>query len=77
MKSHSEGYERQKLQRQLTDLRKSFEVLKALGDKPSVKMRTLVRLIDLKLEWLTKNKLARTKLMKYERKIKRLTKKLG
>jgi hypothetical protein len=78
MKSHhQEADEGHKLREQRATLLKSFVVLKALGEKPSKHMRVLVRLIDLKLEWLTKNKLARTKLMKYDRKIKRLQRKLN
>jgi len=78
MKSHNDESSRQNIVKaQLADLRRTIEVAKILGVKSSKHQRTLLRLFELNLEWLTKTKLAQTKLIKYNRKIKRWTRKLN
>ena len=78
MKSHNSEQSRQNIVKaQLADLRRTIEVAKILGVKPSKYQCRLLRLFKLKIEWLTRTKLARTTLMKYDRKIKRWTRKLN
>jgi len=79
MKSHHSDFPAQQsvLKKQLAELRRAIEVSKILGAKPSKHQRMLLRLLELKIEWLTKSKLAQTKLMKYDKKIKRWTRKLN
>jgi hypothetical protein len=77
VKSHSTGTDREKLVEQREQLLRVIEVSKHLGVIPTRRTKKLLVLVNAQLEWLTKYKRASTKLAVYDKRIRRLSKKLG